>query len=144
MSTSERFTFTTQCNDFYARDSQHCKLMEWIEIGQSADMRKRCVAALPDAPGASTRAFTLHRQPAANRSRPLRTPPDVVSVYRTNPTQWTQCVHGQPAANRSRMVRASGKIVSVYTAYVSGDSQSMQFVLQMLCKDMVRLIATVK
>ena len=119
MLTSERFTFTTQCNDFYARDSQHCKLMEWIEIGQSADMRKRCVAALPDAPGASTRAFTLQRQPAANRSRPLRTPPDVVSLYRTNPTQWTQCVHGQPAANRSRTVRASGKMVSVYTAYVN-------------------------
>ena len=118
MLTSDRFTFTTQCNDFYARDSQHCKLMERIEIGQSADMRKRCVAALPDAPGASTRAFTLQRQPAANRSRPLWTPPDVVSVYRTNPTQWTQCVHGQPAANRSRTVRASGKIVSVYTALV--------------------------
>ena len=71
---------------------------------------------LPDASDASTRAFTLQSQAAANRSRPLRTPPDVVSVYRTNPTQWTQCVHGQPAANRSRTVRASGKIVSVDTA----------------------------
>ena len=74
---------------------------------------------LPDASDASSRAFTLQSQPAANRSRPLRTPPDVVSVYRTNPTQWTQCVHGQPAANRSRTVRASGKIVSVYTALVT-------------------------
>ena len=72
--------------------------------------------SLPDASDASTRAFTLQSQAAANRSRPLRTPPDVVSVYRTNPTQWTQCVHGQLAANRSRTVRASGKIVSVYTA----------------------------
>ena len=49
-------------------------------------------------PDASTRAFTLQRQPDAYRSRPLRTPPDVVSVYRTNPTQWTQCVHGQTDA----------------------------------------------
>ena len=72
--------------------------------------------SLPDPSDASARAFTLQSQAAANRSRPLRTPPDVVSVYRTNPTQWTQCVHGQPAANRSRTVRASGKIVSVYTA----------------------------
>ena len=37
-------------------------------------------------------------------------------MYRTNPTQWTQCVHGQPDANRSRTVRASGKIASVYAA----------------------------
>ena len=74
--------------------------------------------SLPDASDASTRAFTLQSQAAANRSRPrpLRTPPDVVLVYRKKPTQWTQCVHGQPAANRSRTVRASGKIVSVYTA----------------------------
>ena len=117
---SERFTFNTQCHDFNARDSQHCKLMEWIEIGQSADLRRRLVAAVPDAPDASTRAFTLQRQPATKRSRPLRTHPDVVSVYRTNPTQWTQCVHGQPAANRSRTVSASSKIVSVYTATDTG------------------------
>ena len=109
---SHRFTFIPQCHDFYARDSQHYKLMEWIEIGQSADMRRRRVAAVPDA---STRAFTLQSQPDAYRLRPLRTPPDVVSVYRTNPTQ---CVHGQPNANRSRTVSASGKIVSVYTAQV--------------------------
>ena len=110
---SQRFTFTPppQCHDFYARDSQHYnKLMEWIEIGQFADMRRRCVDAVPDA---FTRAFTLQRQPDAHRSRPLRTPPDVVSVYRTKPTQWTQCVLGQPDANRSRKVRASGKNVSV-------------------------------
>ena len=74
--------------------------------------------SLLDASDASIRAFTLQSEAAANRSRPLRTPPDVVSVYRTNPTQWTQCVHGQPAANRSRTVRASGKIVSAYTALV--------------------------
>ena len=68
--------------------------MDWKEIGQSADMRRRRVAAVPDA---STRAFTLQLQPDAYRSRPLRTPPDVVWVYRTNPTQ---CVHGQLDANR--------------------------------------------
>ena len=73
---SQGITFTPQCHDFYARDSQHYKLMEWKEIGQSADMRRRSVAGEPDA---STRAFTLHRQPDAYRSRPLRTPPDVVS-----------------------------------------------------------------
>ena len=110
---SQRFTFTPQCHDFYARNSQHYELLECIEIGQSAAMCRRRVAAVPDA---STRTFTLQRQPDANRSRPLRTPHDVVSVYRTNPTQWTQCVHGQPDAKRSRTVRASGKIVSVYTA----------------------------
>ena len=49
--------------------------MDWKELGQSADMRRRRVAAVPDA---STRAFTLQRQPDAYRSRPLRTPPDVV------------------------------------------------------------------
>ena len=38
-------------------------------------MRRRRVAAVPDA---STRAFTLQRQPDAYRSRPLRTLPDVV------------------------------------------------------------------
>ena len=75
-------------------------------------MRRRRVAAVPDA---STRAFTLQLQPDAYRSRPLRTPPDVVWVYRTNPTQWTQCVHGQPDAYRSRTVRASGKNCSVNT-----------------------------
>ena len=53
--------------------------------------------------------------PDAYRSRPLRTPPDVVWVYRANPTQWTQCVHGQPDAYRSRTVRASGKNCSVPT-----------------------------
>ena len=70
-------TFTPQCHDFYARDSQHYKLMEWKEIGQSADMPSRRVAAVPDE---STRAFTqsLQRQPDAYRSRPLRTPPGVV------------------------------------------------------------------
>ena len=118
---SQRFTFTPQCHDLYARDSQHYKLMEWKEIGQSADMRRRRVAAVPDA---STRAFTLLRQPDANRSRPLRTHPDVVAVYRANPTQWTQCVHGQPDANRSRTVRASGKIVSVNTALVAITSEA--------------------
>ena len=35
---------------------------------------------LPDASDASTRAFTLQSQAAANRSRPLRTPPDGLSV----------------------------------------------------------------
>ena len=85
-----------------------------MEINRSVCRHVQTVRhSLPDA---STRAFTLQSQAAANRSRPLRTPPDVVSVYRTNPTQWTQCVHGQPAANRSRTVRASGKIVIVYTA----------------------------
>ena len=91
-----------------------------MEINRSVSRHGQTVRhSLPDASDASTRAFTLQSQPAANRSRPLRTPPDVVSVYRTNPTQWTQCVHGQPAANRSRTVRASGKIVSVYTALYS-------------------------
>ena len=42
---------------------------------QSAYMRRRRVAAVPDA---STRAFTLQRQPDAYRSRPLRTPLGVV------------------------------------------------------------------
>ena len=56
----QRTTFTPQCHDFYARDSQHYKLMEWKEIGQSADMRRRPVVGEPDA---STRAFTLQRQP---------------------------------------------------------------------------------
>ena len=51
---------------------------QWIDIGQSADMRRRRVTAVPDAPDASTRAFTLQRKPDAYRSRPLRTPPDVV------------------------------------------------------------------
>ena len=117
----KRFTFTQQCHDFYARDSQHYKLVELIEICLSADMRRRRGAAVPDAavPDASTRAFTLQRQPDAHRSHPLRTHPVVVSVYRTNPTQWTQCVHGQPDANRSRTVRASGKIVSVNTALLT-------------------------
>ena len=72
---SPRITFTTQCHDFYARYSQHYKLMEWKEIGQSADMRRQRVAAVPDA---SARAFTLQRQPDAHHSRPLRTPPGVV------------------------------------------------------------------
>ena len=91
-----------------------------MEINRSVCRHVQTVRhSLPDASDASTRAFTLQSQAAANRSRPLRTPPDVVSVYRTNPTQWTQCVHGQPAANRSRTVRASGKIASVYTAYFS-------------------------
>ena len=98
-----------------------------MEINRSVCRHVQTVRhSLPDASDASTRAFTLQSQPAANRSRPLRTPPDVVSVYRTNPTQWTQCVHGQPAANRSRTVRASGKIVSVYTAL---DCLSRSFVL---------------
>ena len=88
-----------------------------MEINRSVCRHVQTVRiSLPDASDASTRAFTLQSQAAAKRSRPLRTPPDVVSVYRTNPTQWTQCVHGQPAANRSRTVCASGKIVSVYTA----------------------------
>ena len=69
---SQRISFTPQCHDFYARDY---KLMEWREIGYSADMRRRRVAAVPYA---STRAFTLQRQPDAYRSRPLRTPLDVV------------------------------------------------------------------
>ena len=92
-----------------------------MEINRSVCRHVQTVRhSLPEASDASTRTFTLQSQAAANRSRPLRTPPDVVSVYRTNPTQWTQCVHGQPAANRSRTVRASGKIVSVYTALASG------------------------
>ena len=65
---SQWITFTPQCHDFYTRDSQHNKLRGWIEIGLSADMRRRCVAAVPDA---STRAFTLQRQPDAYRSRPM-------------------------------------------------------------------------
>ena len=72
---SQRITFYPQCHDFYARDSQHYKLMDCKEIGQSAGMRRRRVAAEPDA---STRAFTLKRQPAAYSSRPLRTHADVV------------------------------------------------------------------
>ena len=116
---NQSFTFTPQCHVFCPRDSQHYKVMEWIEIGQSADMRRRRFADVPDA---CTRASTLQGQPDAHRSRPLRTPPDVVSVYRMNPTQWTRCVHGQPDANRSRTVRASGKIVSVNTAIGSPPS----------------------
>ena len=69
--------------------------MEWKEIGQSADMRRQRVDVVPDA---STRAFTLHRQPDANRSCPLGTLADVVSVYRTNRTQWTHTVVGDPWA----------------------------------------------
>ena len=88
-----------------------------VEINRSVCRHAQTVRrSLPDAPDASTRAFTLQSQADANRSRPLRTHPDVVWVYRTNPTQWTQCVHGQPDANRSRTIRASGKLVSVYTA----------------------------
>ena len=97
-----------------------------MEINRSVCRHVQTVRhSLPDASDASTRAFTLQSQAAANRSRPLRTPPDVVSVYRTNPTQWTQCVHGHPAANRSRTVRASGKIVSVYTAYYAMQIHAM-------------------
>ena len=29
---SQRISFTPQCHDFYARDSQHYKLMVWKEI----------------------------------------------------------------------------------------------------------------
>ena len=72
---SQRITFTPQCHDFYARDSQHYKLMEWKEIGQSADMSRWRFVGEPDA---STRAFTLQRQPDVYRSRPLITHPDVV------------------------------------------------------------------
>ena len=94
-------------------------LVMWIvsvEINRSVCRHAQTVRrSLPDAPDASTRAFTLQSQADANRSRPLRTHPDVVWVYRTNPTQWTQCVYGQPDANHSRTVRASGKIVSVCT-----------------------------
>ena len=54
----------------YARDSQHHKVMEWYILCLSAAMSRRCVAGEPDA---STRAFTLQRQPDAYRSRPLRT-----------------------------------------------------------------------
>ena len=87
-----------------------------VEINRSVSRHGETVRrSLPDASDASTRAFTLQSQANANRSRPLRTHPDVDWVYRTDPTQWTQCVHGQPDANRSRTVCASGKIVSVYT-----------------------------
>ena len=44
-----------------------------VEINRSVCRRR--IAAVPDA---STRAFTLQREPDAYRSRPLRTPPDVV------------------------------------------------------------------
>ena len=44
---SQHYTFTPQCHDFYARDLQHYELMEWKEIGQSADMRRRRVATVP-------------------------------------------------------------------------------------------------
>ena len=87
---SQRISFTPQCHDFYARDSQHYKLITWNEIGQSADMRRPRVAGEPDA---STRAFTLQRQPDAYRSRPLRTTP-----------MWSEC---------TRRTRRSGR--SVYT-----------------------------
>ena len=72
---SQRISFTPQCHDFYVRDSQHYKLIEWKDIDQSADMRRRRVTAVPEA---STRAFTLQLQPDAYRSRPPRTHPDVV------------------------------------------------------------------
>ena len=49
--------------------------MKLKEIGHSADIRRRSVAGVPDE---SIRAFRLQRQPDAYRSRPLRTPPDVV------------------------------------------------------------------
>ena len=75
---SQHYTFTPQWHDFYARNLQHYELMEWKEIGLSADMRRWRVATVPDAPNVSTRAFTLQRQRDAYRSRPLRTPPDVV------------------------------------------------------------------
>ena len=118
---SQRISFTPQCHYFYARDSQHYKLMGrgGVKINRLvcryAQTARRWRTGRVCEPDASTRAYILQRQVAAYRSRPLRTPPDVV-VYRTNPTQWTQCVHGQSDANRSRRVRASGKIASVNTA----------------------------
>ena len=65
---SQRVSFTPQCHDFYARDSQHYKLMVWKEIGYYADMRRRRVAGVPDA---STQAFTLQRQPYASTENTL-------------------------------------------------------------------------
>ena len=77
-----------------------------MEINRSVCRHVHTVRhSLPDASDASTRAFTLQSQAAANRSRPLRTPPDVASVYRTNPTQWTQCVHGQKRVKVSVCLR---------------------------------------
>ena len=101
-----------------------------VEINRAVCRHAQTVRrSLPDAPDASTRAFTLQSQADANRSRPLRTHPDVVSVYRTNPTQWTQCVHGQPDPNGSRTVRASGKIASVYAALVLHLMHGVKWVL---------------
>ena len=73
--------------------------------GQSADMRIACVS------DSSTRAFRTR----ANR---LRTPPDVVRVYRMHLTLRTQSEHWQFDAYSSRTERTSGKIASVHTALV--------------------------
>ena len=114
--------FVTVVTQLHVLNSWHMSPFRvmWIvsvEINRSVCRHAQTVRrSLPDAPDASTRAFTLQSQADAYRSRPLRTHPDVVWVYRSNPTQWTQCVHGQPDANRSRTVPASGKIASVYTA----------------------------
>ena len=52
-----------------------------MEINTSVSRHGQTVRrSLPDASDASTRAFTLQSQTDANRSRPLRTHPDVVSV----------------------------------------------------------------
>ena len=80
---SQRITFTPQCHDFYARDSQHYKLMEWKEIGQFADMRRRRVPGEPDA--------------YANRTRPLEhshcsaNPTRTVHVHCEYPLVWSEC-----------------------------------------------------
>ena len=98
---------TVSC--FYARDSQHYKLMEWKEIGQSADMCGRRISAVPDV---STRVFTLQRQSDAYRSRPL-----------ANTSRCGLSVPDEPDAVCTRAtrlvpltVRVSGKIGSVNTA----------------------------
>ena len=74
---SQRITFTPRCHDFYARDSQHYKLMEWKEIGQSAHTRRQRIAAVPDASTENTSrcGLSVLDEPDAVCTRAIRRVP---------------------------------------------------------------------
>ena len=83
----QRITFTLQCHDFYERDSQHYKLMEWIEIGQSADMRRRASLPYPTHP-------LEHSHCNANPTRTVR-------VHREHLPMWSECTGRTRRSGRS-------------------------------------------
>ena len=88
-------------------------------VGSTGKNRSVCRHAQTAGRCRTRRVHSLVHTAAPSRRvpfAPTENTSEVVSVYRTNPTQWMQCVHGESDAYRSRTVRASGTNCSVNMA----------------------------